>query len=256
MAGSALLGNVTCLFLSLEDKKVVQTHFESRISQEPHEWRRQFLRNDAGIEAMMALGIHAVQEVQPDADIQEAVDQRSWNGDDHPAPWIEHRRRRLEPILARFVWHVLDDCEHRDRVEPFGRVEGVGKSPSSELVRTGGPIARLIWIDTDTGFDEGAGLSKQRAVCTADVEHVGAVGHPPERLGNAFALQKTIDAVHVRDPGETVSREQPRRPCALGVAPTDDASVPMPLVNGVPLSCWETQEPLPARGQLEPFGNG
>ena len=194
----------------LEDVQMVQTHLESRSPHEPHCWRRQLIGDHSWIKAMMALGVHAIKKVEPHTYIQEAIHHRGWNGDDQPSTWFQHQHHRLEPLLAQFGRHVLNDGQHRDGIKSVGSVEGVGESPLFELVRTGGPIRWLVWVDTDAGFDLRVGLTKQRTIGTSDVKHMAAGGYPPECFGDAFSLQKPINGIHAT---------RQRRGDFLGAAP-------------------------------------
>ena len=122
------------------------------------------------LEAVVLVGFHAGNQVQPHEEVQDAVNCRSGHGDDEPAAGFEQVIKCLGPRLKLTLRDVFEDGEGSCGIKGDGGLRR--KILREEAAYQGdagwcGCTFDKLWVDTDAG---GRGELEQHPVVRAEVE--------------------------------------------------------------------------------------
>ena len=146
------------------------------------------LRHRAWIEAVVLVRLHAVDDPQPDEDVEDLVDPGRRCGDHERATRNQHLRHSLRPGLQHVTRSMLDDGQHRHRVEQLAGGHHVAGT-RRPATRTAAPIhvsGCCRSMPTPRRDAPARHRWEQRAVRAADIEHQRNTG---STNGSAFAIR-------------------------------------------------------------------
>jgi len=146
---------------------------------EPESGRLEDRPRLCGGESVMLLEGHPFREPQPLQDRDDPIHRRLRDGRDEPPPLAEQARRRGTHRRVRRGREVLDDREHRDRVEALVRRVG-GEHAAHEPDALAPLRRRRVGVDADPAGHPVAQHVEQLTVGASDVEHARS-GRDPRR---------------------------------------------------------------------------
>ncbi|SRR5712691_227279 len=170
---------------------MIQAELEAFVGDEAQARRREVGGRFFGPVSVVRLDIHSVQQAQPPQRVNDAIDQRRWDRDDHTAAGTQQVAARGNEGRALAVRDMLEDGEEReDVIRPA--VTQVSREAAADQTRA-------LWrvrVDADGVVHPAARRADKCAVRATDVEEPPAGGDVRQRFSDPEPLDEPVERCH------------------------------------------------------------
>jgi hypothetical protein len=179
-----------------QHKEIVHTQLKALVPLEREVPRLEALGGLPRLEAIVLVEGHPGREPEAREKMHDAVDHRLRHGEDDTAAWAEECRTCRGGAPLPIVVHVLEDGEHRDRIEAFVSAQIVGEETAHEAHSTIFTLGREIRVDPDAARDTRLQDAEERAIRTTHVEYASAVRDMWRCFRDTPPLEYSVKGLH------------------------------------------------------------